>query len=217
MTHYDLPEDYVAACGCTGKSTHYPTVALSQLAFGSSQAYGPSCGRCMNLTLLNTIYAQPTFYPDPTKSIVVKVTDMCPGPGLCGASPGNPNSVGAYLNFDLAYPSVAIPNGWFPSNETEYGYSDFGVWNVSYESISCQYWSGWHDAAALGSVPNHEGGVCCPAEVNASMTCPSYSDQSGVIPPDTTTKGAAVKTLGYTSAPWWLLTNSMTLIILLAI
>lgn len=40
MTHYTLPRDYVAACGCTPSSTHYPTAALSQMAFGSSAAYG---------------------------------------------------------------------------------------------------------------------------------------------------------------------------------
>lgn len=40
LTHYDLPRDYVASCGCTPSSTHYPTAALSQMAFGSSTAYG---------------------------------------------------------------------------------------------------------------------------------------------------------------------------------
>jgi hypothetical protein len=40
LTHYSLPTDYVAACGCTPASTHYPTAALSQMAFGSSTAYG---------------------------------------------------------------------------------------------------------------------------------------------------------------------------------
>lgn len=40
MTHYDLPRDYIAACGCTGGSTHYPTAAMSQMAYGSSNAYG---------------------------------------------------------------------------------------------------------------------------------------------------------------------------------
>lgn len=29
---------------------------------------------------------------------------------------------GQYLNFDLAYPSSAIPDDFFPSNETFYGY-----------------------------------------------------------------------------------------------
>jgi len=188
MTHYDLPKDYVASCGCTGESTHYPTVALSMLAFGSSTAYGPSCGRCMNLTLVNSVYSDPPYYPNPTKSIVVKITDLCPGPGLCGATEGNPNSVGSYLNFDLASPSTSVPLSWYPSNVTEYGYTDFGVWNVTYQSISCTHWAGWKDAAALGSVPDHENGVCCPAEVNATLTCPSYSEQNG-SPPDTTTSG----------------------------
>lgn len=189
MTHYDLPKDYIASCGCTGKSTHYPTAALSHLAYGSTAAYGPSCGRCFNLTLLNTIYSDPLWYPDPTKSIVVKVTDLCPGPGLCGATEGNPNSVGAYLNFDLAYPSTAIHDGWYPANVSYYGYDDFGVWNISYQSISCSHWDGWKDKGALGSVPNQYPGVCCPSEPNATFTCPSYSEQYGDWPPDTTTSG----------------------------
>ena len=29
---------------------------------------------------------------------------------------------GQYLNFDLAYPSSAIPSNFFPSNEKLYGY-----------------------------------------------------------------------------------------------
>ena len=40
MTHYTLPLDFVAACGCTAKSTHYPTAALSQMAYGSSDNFG---------------------------------------------------------------------------------------------------------------------------------------------------------------------------------
>ena len=94
LTHYDLPRDYVASCGCTPASTHYPTAALSQMAYGSSTAFGtgdfllnfvqllienagPACGKCFNLTLLNPIYANPPFNP-PSRSIVVKVTDLCP-------------------------------------------------------------------------------------------------------------------------------------------
>ena len=77
MTHYTLPRNYIASCGCTGASTHYPTAALSQMAYGSSANYGPACGRCFNLTLLNTFLSSPPFYP-PSKSIVIKVTDLCP-------------------------------------------------------------------------------------------------------------------------------------------
>ena len=71
-------QDYIAACGCTGKSTHYPTAALSQMAFGSSSNYGPSCGRCFKLTLLNSYTGTPPFFPSTNPSIVVKVTDLCP-------------------------------------------------------------------------------------------------------------------------------------------
>jgi hypothetical protein len=31
-------------------------------------------------------------------------------------------SAGAYLNFDLVYPSSAIPDDFFPSNVSLYGY-----------------------------------------------------------------------------------------------
>lgn len=93
MTHYTLPLNYIAACGCTADSTHYPTAAMSQMAYGSSTAYGPGCGRCFNLTLLNTFTSVPPFYPDVTKSVVVKVTDLCPlgGNGWCSATAGQPN------------------------------------------------------------------------------------------------------------------------------
>ena len=48
MTHYDLPKDYIASCGCVGGSTKYPTAALSQMAYGSSAAYGEQCPRESN-------------------------------------------------------------------------------------------------------------------------------------------------------------------------
>ncbi len=99
LTHYTLPDGYIAACGCTGASTKYPTVAMSQYAFGSSTAYGPGCGRCFKITLLNTYTGTPPFFPDVEKSVVVKVTDLCPavgGAGWCSATPGKPNQ---YVSF----------------------------------------------------------------------------------------------------------------------
>lgn len=142
MTHYTLPENYVAACGCTADSTHYPTAAMSQAAFGSTRAYGPGCGQCFNLTLLNTYAPDPPFFPDVTKSVVIKVTDLCPtgGNGWCSATAGHPNQCvlfpfslsaviyftcrgGQYINFDLAWPSSSIPSDFFPSNVSFYGYS----------------------------------------------------------------------------------------------
>ncbi|TCD62922.1 hypothetical protein EIP91_006220 [Steccherinum ochraceum] len=194
MTHYTLPTDYIAACGCTADSTHYPTVAMSQLAFGSSRAYGPGCGRCFKLTLLNTFTSDPPFFPDVQKSVVVKVTDLCPDGGdWCSATAEKPNRGGQYINFDLAWPSPAIPNDFFPSNVSLYGYTDFGVWNVSYQTVDClQEWAGAKQAAALGSVDDGSS-VCCPANPTGSSndTCPSYSDQNG-IPPDTTTSSALI-------------------------
>ncbi|QRW21289.1 hypothetical protein RhiXN_06278 [Rhizoctonia solani] len=191
MTHYTMNVGTIAACGCTGGSTYYPTAALSSLAYGSdgSVGFGPSCGRCFNLTLLNTFLSTPPFYPNPTKSIVVKVTDLCPSiSGWCDATESKPNDGGAWLNFDLVWPSVAIPEDWFPHNESFYGYKDFGVWNVSYQSVLCaDNWAGGHDPAALGSVNNLGDSVCCPADPLApnGTICPS----SGPAP-DTGTSGA---------------------------
>ncbi|KAG8690198.1 hypothetical protein FRC11_013223 [Ceratobasidium sp. 423] len=191
MTHYIMDVGTIAACGCTGGSTHYPTAALSSLAYGSdgTVGFGSSCGRCFNLTLLNTFLSSPPFYPNPAKSVVVKVTDLCPAISQwCDATEKKPNAGGTWLNFDLVWPSVAIPEDWFPSDESFYGYKDFGVWNVSYQSVSCvNSWAGGHDPAALGSVNNLGDSVCCPADPLApnGTICPS----SGPAP-STGTSGA---------------------------
>lgn len=92
MTHYTLPLDFIASCGCAPASTHYPTAALNQMAYGSSAAFGLGCGRCFNLTLLNTFLSEPPFFPNVTKSVVVKVTDLCPlGGQWCSATPEKAN------------------------------------------------------------------------------------------------------------------------------
>jgi hypothetical protein len=112
MTHYTMAPGYIASCGCTGTSTDYPTAALSQMAYGSSVNYGalvvvlsrsqhrtsasvgPACGRCFKLTLLNPIIATPPFHPNVEKSVVVKVTDLCPlsSAGWCSGTKSKPNS-----------------------------------------------------------------------------------------------------------------------------
>ncbi|KAF8160778.1 RlpA-like double-psi beta-barrel-protein domain-containing protein-containing protein [Crassisporium funariophilum] len=195
MTHYGLPSGFVASCGCTGASTNYPTAALSQMAYGSSANYGPGCGRCFNLTLVNPIIATPPFFPSVVKSIVVKITDLCPLSltGWCSGTAAKPNSAGAYLNFDLAYPSKAIPDDFFPSDQALYGYKDFGVWNITYQSVACASdWPGAKDPAALGSVKELGLSGCCPADPtpgNVTNICPSFSDQNG-LPPDTRTNSA---------------------------
>jgi len=135
------------------------------MAFGSSNNYGPGCGKCFKLTLLNSYTGTPPFFPDKHPSIVVKVTDLCPlsENGWCSGTENKKNLCvlvrcvvipfisppppfvlctryrlrlkyvrkadarcgyrgGQYLNFDLAYPSSAIPDDFFPSNEKLYGY-----------------------------------------------------------------------------------------------
>ncbi|KAH7108089.1 RlpA-like double-psi beta-barrel-protein domain-containing protein-containing protein [Auriculariales sp. MPI-PUGE-AT-0066] len=209
MTHYDLPLDYVASCGCAPASTHYPTAALSQLAYGSAQAFGPGCGKCFKLTLVNTFLSTPPYYPPQEKSLVVKVTDLCPiWSDWCTATQDEPNKAGNWLNFDLAYPSKAIPDDFFPSDEALYGYKDFGVWNISYTEVACTgSWDGAGDASAMGSVNNLGDSVCCPGDVKDNVTCPSYSAQNG-IPPDTSIAGTASYVWG-TFAPFtWLLALS---------
>ncbi|KAF8441618.1 RlpA-like double-psi beta-barrel-protein domain-containing protein-containing protein [Boletus edulis BED1] len=164
MTHYSLPTGFIAACGCTPNSTYYPTAALSQMAYGSSTSYGPACGQCFELTLLDAFTANPRFYPNTTQSVVVKITDLCPlsKSGWCNATSSGPNAGGGYLNFDLAWPSTSIPNSFFPSDATLYGFTDFGVWNVSYQSVSCQEWQGYTNQTALGSVADLGYTSCCP-------------------------------------------------------
>jgi hypothetical protein len=91
--YFCTTQGYIAACGCTGESTHYPTAALSQMAFGSSRNYGPGCGRCFKLTLLNSYTATPPFFPDTHPSVVIKVTDLCPlsQDGWCSATENKTN------------------------------------------------------------------------------------------------------------------------------
>ncbi|KAJ7783342.1 RlpA-like double-psi beta-barrel-protein domain-containing protein-containing protein [Mycena metata] len=205
MTHYTIPDGFIAACGCTGASTvrrphlappfltffvagcqGYPTAAMSQMAYGSSTAFGPACGKCFNLTLLNTYTSDPPFFPDVVKSIVIKVTDLCPlsEAGWCSGTQTKKNPGGQYINFDMAFPSKAIPDDFFPSNASYYGYTDFGVWNVSYQTVPClPNWAGAKNKAALGSVTNlGNESVCCPANPtgNPNDTCPSYSDDNAL-------------------------------------
>jgi len=191
LTHYALPTGYVGSCGCVGDSSgNYPTAALNQLAFGSADVYGPGCGQCFNLTLLDSWTSTPPFYPLTHPSVVIKVTDLCPGSSPhCQATASQPNEYGFYVHFDLAYPTPAIPEGsFFPSNVTEYGYSDFGVWNITYASVPCTPdWSGSSNAAAMGSVPDMGNSVCCPGDPTTNLTCPSYSETHGNGAPNTTT------------------------------
>lgn len=150
---------------------------MNQMAFGSSTSYGPACGKCYELTLLNTFLSDPPFYPSQSKSIVIKLTDLCPLSvnGWCDATVDKTNPCarktivltaltdrwcfflrgGHYINFDLVWPSPAIPDDFFPSNASLYGeFSRWckatGRWSVHILGYTVSYtypghWQAWYN------------------------------------------------------------------------
>ncbi|UZJ57480.1 hypothetical protein CBS101457_006800 [Exobasidium rhododendri] len=186
LTHYDLPFDYVASCGCVGLSTRYPTAAINDLAYGSSNSYGPACGQCYRLTLISTPFSPPppegngvvfnSFADDtsdkPTApTVVVKVTDACPlGGEWCSQTVQKPtNSLNSSIHFDLAWPSTALSKDFFPTD----GGRDYGAWWTEFAVVDCQEWAGYDDVEAWGSDWSQQSSACCPLR-------PHQSDDSGV-------------------------------------
>ncbi|KNZ62180.1 hypothetical protein VP01_1302g1 [Puccinia sorghi] len=206
LTHYDLPLNFLASCGCAYGASYEPTAALSALAYSgderASVGPGPGCGRCFRLTLQAPHFppnsGEPSFtMPDPPPSVVVKIVDKCPSDQFCQASRRRPNKVcsprahteihrnstfsppfflsthgcpaaalqiGFQIHFDLALPSPALNQSFFPSDVERFGYEDFGVWIIDYEAVSCEQWAGWSNRSNLGvetSYPGYEDS-CCP-------------------------------------------------------
>jgi len=122
------------ACGQTANGF---TAAMSQLSFGSAPGLGAgdACGRCFAVTGAADPYS-PGF-TGPFKTIVVKVTDMCPASGnqeWCGMTQSNPtNQHGASVHFDLCEDDGAS-GAFFPSGH--------GALTGSYSEVSCSQWSG---------------------------------------------------------------------------
>lgn len=175
LTHYDLPLNFLASCGCSYGASYHPTAALSSLAYsgtiGRTLGPGPGCGRCFRLTLRSANQASPPFIiPDPDQthtprpSVVVKIVDKCPSPQYCQATYAQPNKLGQQIHFDLALPSPALNLSFFPSDPGLYGYDDFGVWDIDYDSVSCEEWSGWSNSSNLGVETSYPGWAdsCCP-------------------------------------------------------
>ncbi|GAW00966.1 endoglucanase V-like protein [Lentinula edodes] len=106
------------ACGISASGY---TAAINQLAFGSSPGLGAgdACGRCFQLTGTADPYS-PSF-TGPFKSIVVKVTDMCPAAGnqqWCGQTSSNTlNSFGKEFHFDICEDTGGA-GAFFPSGHT---------------------------------------------------------------------------------------------------
>ena len=88
------------ACGISASGF---TAAISQLAFGSGPGLGAgdACGRCFALTGSQDPYSP--SYTGPFKTVVVKVTDLCPEQGneqWCGQTTSDPtNSFGASTQY----------------------------------------------------------------------------------------------------------------------
>lgn len=171
LTHYDLPQDYIASCGCVGHSSYYPTAAINQLAYGSSTSFGPACGLCFHLSLLSTPFAplppqgdgiQFTVNGSDSPSITVKVTDLCPASSKewCSQTshPITGNKLGSLVHFDLAWPSQAISTSFFPKDSSG---EDYGAWWVAYQQVDCRQWSGFQDPGALGSDWQLQDSGCC--------------------------------------------------------
>ncbi|GAA6027503.1 hypothetical protein JCM8097_007894 [Rhodosporidiobolus ruineniae] len=197
LTRHDFPLGAYGSCGCAVNSTYFPTAALSQAAYASSSAFGPACGQCFNLTLVETVLAVPTWIlnEEQRRSVVVKVTDKCaagsgdPKKGWCGATDKKTNKANLTLHFDLSTPSPSIPLSFFPTNESFYGYSDFGSWIVDFETVSCENWTGWGNQSAFGIDPNltSESG-CCPANpLLDNDVCSSFSLKSSAASLSTST------------------------------
>ncbi|KAI8453561.1 hypothetical protein BY996DRAFT_4582994 [Phakopsora pachyrhizi] len=157
LTHYDLPLNYLASCGCSYGASYHPTAALSSFAYSGLDSKtigpGPACGRCFKITLISASEASPPFViPEPSESnnhrprptVVIKVVDKCPSPVYCSAAPGRLNKLKRLIHFDLAVPSPELNLSFFPSNQELYGYSDFGVCELDsvlslllFDSMSC--------------------------------------------------------------------------------
>ncbi|KAI9440336.1 endoglucanase V-like protein [Lactarius indigo] len=128
--------------GCStpacGKVAYGYTAAMNQLSFGApgGQGGGDACGRCFRLTGTKDPYSP--WFKGPFKSIVVKITDLCPyaeGEDWCGQSLSKPlNQFGAAVHFDLCEDSGAC-DAFFPEKR--------GALSGHYEEVSCSHWTGW--------------------------------------------------------------------------
>jgi len=160
FTHYSGCNQ--PACGKTASGY---TAAVSQLAFGSTPGLGPgdACGRCFAVTASADPYSP--AYTGPFKTIVVKVTDMCPLSGnqqWCGQTVSKPsNQYGASMHFDLC-DDTGASNAFFPSGH--------GALTGSYTEVSCSQWSG-SDGSAIWT------GACLSGETASNWPSTGCGNQ----------------------------------------
>jgi len=112
------------------------SAAVSQNVFGvgPGAGAGPGCGGCWQLTGEKDSSGNPLSAP---KTIVVKVTNLCPADGnpLCAQSSlSSTNQYGAEVNFDLCIDSGAAAAFLTPSG--------VGLAVGTATSVDCSEWSG---------------------------------------------------------------------------
>ncbi|KAJ7230706.1 RlpA-like double-psi beta-barrel-protein domain-containing protein-containing protein [Mycena pura] len=123
------------ACGVA--STGF-SAAINQLAFGSVPGLGPgdACGRCFALTGTSDPFS-PAFTGPFGKSIVVKVTDMCPVQGneqWCGqTATSDTNQFNMPVHFDICEDTGGAAQ-FFPSGH--------GALTGTWQEVSCSQWTG---------------------------------------------------------------------------
>ncbi|KAI0738628.1 endoglucanase V-like protein [Daedaleopsis nitida] len=157
FTHYSGCSQ--PACGIAASGY---TAAISQLAFGSGPGLGPgdACGRCFAVTANADPYSP--AYGGPFKTIVVKVTDLCPLQGnqeWCGQSrSAADNQHGAPVHFDICEDTGGAAQ-FFPSGH--------GALTGTYTEVSCSQWSGsdggplWNGSCIKGESAGNWPSVGC--------------------------------------------------------
>ncbi|WAR61577.1 hypothetical protein PtB15_12B267 [Puccinia triticina] len=129
-----------------------------------------------------------------------RVAPVCPGRSEAFGGRQDCRPIGQQIHFDLALPSPALNLSFFPSNPDLYGYSDFGVWNINYQTVSCEEWTGWSNKTNLGVEPSYPGfeESCCP--INPPYTSDLCPKSIKAPPPS-----SAIRSTGSAFTPFFLL------------
>jgi len=122
------------ACGFYTSPGYSAAVSQNLYGAGPGQGAGPACGGCWQLTGQKDSSGQPLSSP---RTIVVKVTNLCPADGnpLCSQpNLASANQYDAQVNFDLCIDSGAAAAFLAPSG--------VGLAVGTATQVDCSKWSG---------------------------------------------------------------------------
>ncbi|KII85274.1 glycoside hydrolase family 45 protein, partial [Plicaturopsis crispa FD-325 SS-3] len=122
------------ACGFYTSPGYSAAVSQNVFGVGPGAGAGPACGGCWSLTGKTDSSGNALSAP---KTIVVKVTNLCPAAGnpLCAmGSTSDTNQYGANVNFDLCIDSGASDAFLSPSG--------VGLAVGTATKVDCSEWSG---------------------------------------------------------------------------